>query len=264
MKFVPNFRRCRVNRIREGLIIALLLSAVFALLATGGLALKMYTTDRVTNAAVESTSAQVYMVLREAIITLGKANDAVDNASRFTDDQRRLLNVSSASMARLIKNTDANLNCPGVGKYGHGPTAIDCTQVGTLVQASKLLGTTNTLVSVHAIPTVDALKSTTESADKSLQALNTSLESLNALLTDPAWHTTLANVQVMSDKGAQTLTHGEVVAENLQASTDDVRNVIHVYTQRALKPASFAEHVGSLILEKGAQAAQWAYGFFKQ
>lgn len=124
----------------------------------------------------------------------GASVRAANNASSFTNDQRRLLDVTTARAATMMQRTDVNLN-GGALCVEHGRKQ-SCTQV------AGLLPTIAAQVTMNGQATADLLaaaRSTVQGLDpverqlaELLRTGNLTVQDLDALVKDPAWKTSLA------------------------------------------------------------------------
>jgi len=155
---------------RNALIAGVLISAIAALLSVMWLA-------QVSALAVQQLGSQasysIGSLTHKATESLRKADALTDEARTTTNDQRRLMDVSTASVARLIQHTDASLNCDVIGKMGHGKSAIDCRELGLLVRAGSMVSNEDR-----------RLEQFSKALDGTLANLNKAAEHADAILGD--------------------------------------------------------------------------------
>lgn len=236
-------------RVRNGLICGLLVTAILTLISIGYLALDIVTTNKILRSSVESSAAQVYLLGFQAARTEAKVNQTAEEQRLYW----KLISRQTSDSLRLL-----NLNL-----YGGVDVKTRQVYTGILPDLDRTVNTLNTSLAKAGDAAGD-IGQVAKDSRQSLRAFNENLTALKGLLTDPAWHETLTNVDAMSKQGAEAMGHLNQTASNGQAITEDTKKVVHVYAERALKPATFLENVGGLILSKGAEVSQWVYGFFKK
>lgn len=139
------------------------------------------------------------------------------------------LNLAAASLNSLIKNTDIQVNqklLPGLADtVGKNDTRL----------AQLAADSDNTVV---------AMGKTSVQASEAMQAATAAMKNASALLGDPSYRETAEFVKQTAKSTAGTM-------ENLHAASGDIRTKVHEMT----KPASWAEKVGTAILNVGATVA---------
>lgn len=191
--------------------------------------------------------------------TMRSARSAVDNVNGAVTDLRVTSNKLNATLDNVTAATNQFQLAAAEQRQYWQKTSIESAKA--MRDLRQLTARLDRSVNDKLIPNFNLeITATAAAAQNALESVQHSADTLTFQLNDPAIAQMADHLNTAAANMASASANVSSGTAHLDRATGDIETAVH----RATRPPSLALRVGSLVLSKGAEAAQWVYGYFKK